>query len=239
MKFLTKFLVILLFLNICVSSTYAQTTEEIRNISNFKGIHISSGIDLYIKQGNVESVRIVADKDKMDKIKTEKEGDILKIFAGSKKGWFNFEFDWSNKKTIKVYVTVKNLNSIAATGGSDVFSEGKLDLIKLDVKATGGSDIKLDLDTDELTCETTGGSDVILSGTATVFKASSTGGSDLKASKLRSNFCSVSSTGGSDAYVWAEKEISISATGGSDVYHKGGARVVKSSSTGGSDIHQQ
>ena len=239
MKFLTKFLVILLFLNICVSSTYAQTTEEIRNISNFKGIHISSGIDLYIKQGNVESVRIVADKDKMDKIKTEKEGDILKIFAGSSKGWFNFEFDWSNKKTIKVYVTVKNLNSISATGGSDVFSEGKLDLIKLDVKATGGSDIKLEVDTDELTCETTGGSDVILSGTATVFKASSTGGSDLKASKLRSNFCSVSSTGGSDAYVWAEKEISISATGGSDVYHKGGARVVKSSSTGGSDIHQQ
>ena len=239
MKSLTKFTITLLFLNFCVLSTYAQTIEEIRNISNFKGIHISSGIDLYIKQGNVESVRIVADKDKMEKIKTEKEGDILKIFAGSKKGWFNFEFDWSNKKTIKVYVTVKNLNSISATGGSDIFSEGKLDLIKLDVKATGGSDIKLDLDTDELTCETTGGSDVILSGTATVFKASSTGGSDLKASKLRSNFCSVSSTGGSDAYVWAEKEISISATGGSDVYHKGGARVVKSSSTGGSDIHQQ
>lgn len=228
-----------MFLNICISNTYAQTIEEIRNISNFKGIHISSGIDLYVKQGNVESVKIIADKDKMEKIKTEKEGDILKIFAGSSKGWFNFEFDWSNKKTIKVYVTVKNLNSIAATGGSDVFSEGKLDLIKLDVKATGGSDIKLDLDTDELTCETTGGSDVILSGTATVFKAFSTGGSDLKASKLRSNFCSISSTGGSDAYVWAEKEISISATGGSDVYHKGGARVVKSSSTGGSDIHQQ
>ena len=198
MKFLPKFIIIL-SLNLGASSIYAQTIEEIRNISNFKGIHISSGMDLYVKQGSVESVKIVADKDKMDKIKTEKEGDILKIFAGSSKGWFNFEFDWSNRKTIKVYVTVKNLNSIAATGGSDV----------------------------------------ILSGTATVFKASSTGGSDLKASKLRSNFCSISSTGGSDAYVWAEKEISISATGGSDVYHKGGARVVKSSSTGGSDIHQQ
>jgi hypothetical protein len=239
MKSFSKFTAILLFLSVYVSNIYAQKIEEIRNISNFKGIHISSGMDLYVKQGSVESVKIVADKDKMEKIKTEKEGDILKIFAGSSKGWFNFEFDWSNRKTIKVYVTVKNLNSIVATGGSDVFSEGKLDLIKLDVKATGGSDIKLDLDTDELTCETTGGSDVILSGTATVFKASSTGGSDLKASKLRSSFCSISSTGGSDAYVWAEKEISISATGGSDVYHKGGARVVKSSSTGGSDIHQQ
>jgi Putative auto-transporter adhesin, head GIN domain len=239
MKTSTKSFVILLCLTICASSIYAQNTEETRNVSNFKGIRISSGIDLYIKQGSVESVRIVGDKDKLEKVKTEKEGDVLKIYAGSSKGWFNFDFDWSNKKTIKAYVTVKNLNSISATGGSDVFSEGKLDLIKLDIKATGGSDVKLDLDTDELTCETTGGSDVTLSGTATVFKASATGGSDLKAKNLRTNFCNISSTGGSDAHVWAEKEISISATGGSDVYHKGGARVVQSSASGGSDVHKQ
>jgi hypothetical protein len=238
MKTSTKF-IILLFLTICTSTIYAQNTEEIRNISNFKGIRISSGIDLYIKQGNVESVRIMGDKGKLEKVKTEREGDILRIYTGNSKGWFNFDFDWSNKNPIKAYVTVKNLNSIAATGGSDVFSEGKLDLIKLDVKATGGSDVKLDLDTDELTCETTGGSDVTLSGTATVFKAMATGGSDLKAKNLRTNFCSISSTGGSDAHVWAEKEISISATGGSDVYYKGNARVVQSNSSGGSDVHKQ
>ena len=238
MKISTKF-IILLFLTICASTIYAQNTEEIRNVSNFKGIRISSGIDLYIKQGNVESVRIVGDKDKLVKVKTEKEDDILRIYTENSKGWFNFDFDWSNKNSLKAYVTVKNLNSIAATGGSDVFSEGKLDLIKLDVKATGGSDVKLDLDTDELTCETTGGSDVTLSGTATVFKAMATGGSDLKAKNLRTNFCSISSTGGSDAHVWAEKEISISATGGSDVYYKGNARVVQSNSSGGSDVHKQ
>lgn len=238
MKTSTKF-IILLFLTICASTIYAQNTEEIRNVSNFKGIRISSGIDLYIKQGNVESVRIMGDKDKLEKVKTEKEGDILRIYTGNSKGWFNFDFDWSNKSPIKAYVTVKNLNSITATGGSDVFSEGKLDLIKLDVKATGGSDVKLDLDADELTCETTGGSDVTLSGTATVFKAMTTGGSDLKAKNLRTNFCSISSTGGSDAHVWAEKEISISATGGSDVYYKGNARVVQSNSSGGSDVHKQ
>ena len=238
MKISTKF-IILLFLTICASTIYAQNTEEIRNVSNFKGIRISSGIDLYIKQGNVESVRIVGDKDKLVKVKTEKEDDILRIYTENSKGWFNFDFDWSNKNSLKAYVTVKNLNSIAATGGSDVFSEGKLDLIKLDVKATGGSDVKLDLDTDELTCETTGGSDVTLSGTATVFKAMATGGRDLKAKNLRTIFCSISSTGGSDAHVWAEKEISISATGGSDVYYKGNARVVQSNSSGGSDVHKQ
>jgi hypothetical protein len=236
MKVLFKTAIIFLLVTLCQWDTYAQS-EEIRRVSNFKGIHISSGIDLYLKQGSVESVKVVADKDKMDKIITENEGGILKIYIESSKNWLDFE--WKKSKAMKVYVTVKDLNALSATGGSDVYTEGKLDLIKLELKATGGSDIRLTLDADELTCSTTGGSDVILAGTATVFKASSTGGSDLKASNLKTNFCTVSSTGGSDAYVWAEKEISISATGGSDVYHKGGARVVKSSSTGGSDIHKQ
>ena len=91
MKILTKF-TILLFLTVCTSTIYAQNTEEVRNVSNFKGIRISSGIDLYIRQGSVESVRIVGDKDKLEKVKTEKEGDILRIYTGNSKGWFNFDF---------------------------------------------------------------------------------------------------------------------------------------------------
>ena len=237
MKALFKTAIVFLLVSLCQLATYAQNSEEIRRVSNFKGIHISSGIDLYLKQGSVESVKVVAEKDRMDKIITENEGGILKIYVESSKSWFDFE--WKKSKAMRVYVTVKDLNSLSATGGSDIYTENKLDLINLEVRATGGSDIRLTLDADELTCSTTGGSDVILAGTATVFKASSTGGSDLKASNLKTNFCTVSSTGGSDAYVWAEKEISISATGGSDIYHKGGARVVKSSSTGGSDIHKQ
>lgn len=234
MKNLTKTFAILLTIIFGTLDSDGQSRES-RNLSNFSAISVTSGIDLYINQGKTESVSVSADKDKMDKIVTEVKDGTLNIYVENGKwNWFN----WNNKP-VKVYVTVKDLNSVSATGGSDVYSEKKLDLIKLKVSATGGSDIKLEVDADEIVCQTTGGSDVSLSGTATVFKGSSTGGSDLKASELKSSYCSVSSTGGSDVYVWAEKEISISATGGSDVYYKGAARVVKSSSTGGSDIHKR
>ncbi|WP_044172083.1 head GIN domain-containing protein [Flectobacillus major] len=230
-----KFVLSLLFSLVACIALNAQVINQKRNAGSFKGIHISSGIDLYIKQGTSESVVISAEEDKQSNIQVENDNGVLKIYVeNSKWGWFK----WNNKP-VKAYVTVKDLNVLSATGGSDVYSEGKLDLIKLSVRATGGSDVRLDIDADELTCETTGGSDVYLTGNATVFKASSTGGSDLKASKLKTSFCSVSSTGGSDAYVWAEKEISISATGGSDVYYSGNARVVKKSATGGSDVHKQ
>ncbi len=235
MKSITKSLLTILFTITCIVNASSQITKENRSITGFKAIRVTSGIDLYIKQGSSESVTVSAEKDKLDNIITElKDGALSISVENSKWGWFNW-----NTKPVKVYVTIKDLTGISATGGSDVYSEGKLDLIKLNVSATGGSDIKLEVDADEIICHTTGGSDVSLSGTTSVFKASSTGGSDLKASNLKANYCSVSSTGGSDAYVWAEKEISISATGGSDVYYKGNARVVKSTSTGGSDVHKQ
>jgi hypothetical protein len=49
---------------------FAEKTE-IRNVGkSFNGIDVSSGIDLYIKMGETEEVKIVADDDIIDKIIT-------------------------------------------------------------------------------------------------------------------------------------------------------------------------
>jgi hypothetical protein len=234
MKTYTKLFSVALLLMIMAQNSFGQVISEQRKVSGFKGISVWSGIDLYLKQGGTEGVTIEADKDKMERIVVEMKGDILEIHLSG-----NWNWSWKNSKPMKAYVTFKDLNSLTASGGSDVYSEGKLDLIKLNLKVSGGADAKLELDADELTCDASGGSDAVLKGTATVFKGSCSGGSDLKASDLKTNFCKVSASGGSDAHVNAVKEISISASGGSDVFHSGGARVVSSSSSGGSDIHKR
>jgi hypothetical protein len=160
----------------CITVIQAQVVTQKRNVGSFKGIQISGGIDLYLTQGNTESVSISAAEDRQDDIKVDNNGGVIRIYIeNSKWGWFK----WNNKP-VKAYVTVKDLNSISATGGSDVYSEKKLELIKLTIRATGGSDVKLEIDADEIDCSTTGGSDVTLIGNTTVLKASSTGGSDLK-----------------------------------------------------------
>jgi|GEM_PF-6157692 len=55
-------------------------TEE-RDISGFNGIKVSSGIDVYLKQGNSEKVRVVADENLHDVIETEVMNGILHIFS--------------------------------------------------------------------------------------------------------------------------------------------------------------
>lgn len=208
-----------------------------RPISNIKEIRVGSGIDLFLKQGNSETLQLSAPSDKIDRIVTEVHNGILEIHL-ERNNW-NWNWGWNNKTSPKARITFKDLEAIKAGGGSDVFSEGRLLFDKITINSGGGSDIKLDLTAESVDCSTSGGSDTILSGSSKYFRASSSGGSDLKAKDLRTQYCKVTSSGGSDAYVWAENELLANASGGSDIYYYGSPKNIKINKSGGSDINRR
>jgi hypothetical protein len=222
----------LVFVNIVV---FAQDyVTQNRAVSNFKEIHVGSGIDLYLKQGTTEKLVLSAPEDKIDKIITEVKNGVLEI-RFERNNW-NWNFGWNSKKSPSVKLTFKDINVLKAGGGSDVYSEGRLLFDKIMIDARGGSDVSLDVTADWLDCETSGGSDATLKGSSKYFKGNSSGGSDLKAKDLRTQSCKITSSGGSDAYVWAESELVANASGGSDIYYYGKPKSVKINKSGGSDI---
>jgi hypothetical protein len=82
-----------------------------------------------------------------------------------------------------------------------------------------------------------GGSDLHLSGNVEQVTLKASGGSDIKAYELYTKRCSVHSSGGSDAFVNVSEEISATASGGSDVHVKGNPKVLYQKSSGGGDIN--
>ncbi|HET7896757.1 MAG TPA: DUF2807 domain-containing protein, partial [Flavisolibacter sp.] len=59
---------------------------EPRNVGSFSGVSVSGGIDIYVSYGN-EAVVVSASKTEFrDRIKTEVENGILKIWYDSKWG---------------------------------------------------------------------------------------------------------------------------------------------------------
>src|ERR1044071_7553067 len=89
-----------------------------RNISGFRGIEISSGIDLYLSQSGEEAVAISAsDPEVRDRIITEVSGGILHIYIENKVWHWG---SW-NHRHLKAYVSCKQLDQLTASGGSDVF----------------------------------------------------------------------------------------------------------------------
>jgi hypothetical protein len=201
-----------------------------RSAQGFHGIEISSGIDLYLSQGGEEAVAVsAADLDVRDHIKAEVVDGILKIYIED----HGFHWGhWSNQH-MKAYVSCKTIELLHASGGSDVYFEDPIHSDRLKMNLSGGSDLHGKMTIGELTVTQSGGSDSYVSGSATTLSVHTSGGSDYHGYDLAADNCHVDVSGGSDAYLTVNKELTASASGGSDVHYKGNG-VVRSSSASGS-----
>ena len=217
-----------LMITASAQKTVNDANAEKRNVSGFHAIEVSGGIDLYLSQGE-EAVAVSASKTEYrDKIVTEVKNGVLKIWFDWKNG---LKFNWDNHK-LKAYVSVKSLDGLKASGGSDIDVDGTIKTTKLDMGISGGSDFKGKIESDELTIEASGGSDVSISGKATKLSIEVSGGSDFSGYELASDICNVEASGGSDVRVTVNKELSADASGGSDVYYKGNVTNISTKSVG-------
>lgn len=206
---------------------------ENRNVSNFNAVKVSTGIDLYITMGTTESVKIVADDDIIDELITEVKDGTLKIYMKQSNNWFNWN---TGNQTRKAYVTVKELQAIDASSGSDVKSENTLKGEDLKVKASSGSDVVLDVYYKNLWLDTSSGSDAKISGKTKTLEAEASSGSDIKAQELESKICKVSVSSGSDATVNVTDELYAKASSGADVRYYGNPQVKDIDESSGGDV---
>ncbi len=223
------FLSVFCFCSIFTVSAGDEKTQ-IRNARDFSSVKVSAGIDLFLTMGDAESVKVVADNEIIDNIITEVEEGTLKIFVK------NRPFSWNWNRTQKVYVTLKTLEKLDASSGSDVVSENLLKGNKIRISSSSGSDVKLNLEYDEVQMDSSSGSDAALSGTCRVFVAHSSSGSDINAPELRSKTCHVSVSSGADAVVFASEELEADASSGGDVRYLGNPKTKDINESSGGDV---
>lgn len=218
----------------CASVLMAQESQKVKNFNGFNKIAVSSGINVFISQGAQEKVVVKGDKGDIDKVSISKTNDgtlMLQAEKSSISDWF-----WGDDGDVEVYVTVKNLQSLVVSGGSDVKTIGVLRLNDLSIKASGGSDLKLNLEAKSLKIACSGGSDLDLKGRVQQLGIASSGGSDVNAYQLIAENVSVTSSGGSDCDVYASKAIKVAASGASDVSYRGNPSVKNIATSGASDV---
>lgn len=217
-----------------VSSVHAQkwehgdVEEEDRNVGEFTAIAVSHGIDVIITQGNSSKVHVKASSNAIDKLVTEVENGTLKIYYDKKV---------RRVKKADVYVTVDELKGINASGGSDVESKGVLTYDELKLNSSGGSDMELELDVENLYVNISGGADIELAGTGKYLKLNASGGSDFDGYDYKVEEATIHASGGSDSNVYVSQSIDVHASGASDVNFKGNPKQTKLKSSGASDIH--
>ncbi len=231
-----------LFLSFCLLSStvfaFAQKVindpnAEVRKVGSFTGISVSNGIDLYLSNGN-EAVAVSSSKPELtDRIKTEVKDGVLTIGFESKSG---ININWNENRKLKAYVSYKTLNSLSASGGSDVLIDGVVSSSELRLHLSGGSDFKGKVEVENLRVDQSGGSDVNIAGKANTLSVEASGGSDFNGYDLVTEFCNLQASGGSDIEITANKELSARANGASDIHYKGQPNVKEAKASGASSV---
>ena len=205
-----------------------------RHLSDFNAVNVAGPFDVDIIQGATESVKVEAPSDVMDRILTEVNGGVLKIY--NKHGNWNWGDFWGHHKKILVHVTIKDINSINISGSGDVsFREGiTANSLKLHISGSGDMTGKLSAKT--LESSITGSGDMKLSGNAESSTVSVVGSGDFTARNLLTVSSAVRVSGSGDAEINASDKVDAAVNGSGDVRYTGAAKNINSRKSGSGDI---
>ena len=239
-KLLSIFTVLALSTSLQAQLTINDPNAEIREAKNFHAISISNSFDVYISQGDEETVAVSASEQKFkDNIKVEVENGVLKIWLKNEKVfWRGLRGD---KMQLKAYVSFKKIDKLTASGACDVHVQGTIEADDLQINLSGASDLKeAKINAKKLTIDVSGASDINnISGTATELKVEASGASDLKGFDLAVDYCDIRASGASSITITVNKELSAHASGASDIHYKGNGLIREIKTSGASNISKR
>jgi len=239
MKSLRSLTVAIIILGIS-SCTHAQmwrtvtghgkvVTKE-RNLDSFTGVKVSSGIDVYLKQGNNETVTVEADENLHEYILTEVRNGVLNVYS---------EYNIREAERKRVYVTMKEVNSVKTTSAGDVIGESPISNDKLELSASSAGDIKLEVHVKNLDVDISSSGDISLSGETDMLRADLSSAGDLNAYDLRAREADISVSSAGDADVYASERITARASSAGDINYKGDPKYVDAHSSSAGGIHKR
>lgn len=205
-------------LNFGVKGNGDVTTTNRELNESFHTISANEGLDVYLTQGDSESIKVQADENLQDIILTEINNGVLKIHTAE-----NISYASSRK----VIVNFKTLDKISASSGSDVISTNTITTDDLKVYTSSGSDAKLEVNVEHLICDSSSGSDIKISGTTNTLEASASSGSDIKAGNLKAVTTIAKANSGADITVNTSKALTASANSGGDIHYYGDPEKVE------------
>ncbi len=207
---------------------------EVRNVNSFSGIKVSGALDVYLSQSNDYALAVSASEEKYrDNIKTEIINGMLNIFYNG--GSMNLNGD----KRLRAYISFKDLESIEASGASNIIINDLFKTNDFKLRLSGASDIKGKIEIENLMLNLSGASTIKIKGNVRNLKIEASGASDVKNYELIVDNCIANISGASDIKITINKSISAKASGASNLYYKGNPDRKDIATSGASNISQR
>jgi citrate lyase gamma subunit len=229
--------VIILATTSCIHGQFWKTVEghgkvvsRERKTDSFTGVKVSSGIDIYLKQGDNESVTVEADENLHEYILTEVRGGVLDVYS---------EYNIRNAERKRVYVTMKEVNSIRTTSAGDIYGESPVNTNRLELSASSAGNIKLEVHAKIIDLDISSAGDITLTGETEKLRADLSSAGDLNAYNLKAREADISVSSAGNADVNVSERITARSSSAGDVNYKGDPKYVDAHSSSAGGVHKR
>lgn len=225
-----KNLIFLLLITFSFASR-AQVTKKTLELPEFKSIYVNSSYTVYLKQTNKQEVSVEALTEIYELTTIKVENGVLMVNVErkpdnpNKSVWSKID-DIKIKPTMKLMVSVKNINELQVNGSGKIISENSLASDYLSIAVGGSGNIELDIKGNNLKTEIGGSGNIILKGYATTNDIQLSGSGNLNAfdCELESAKIKVSGSGSAELSISASLDAIVMGSG--SVKHKGNTKSV-------------
>ncbi|MFO8235454.1 MAG: head GIN domain-containing protein [Bacteroidales bacterium] len=211
-----------------------MTAQKTRNVSDFSKISIAISADVYLSQGDKESLCLEGDQDILEKIETVVSGNTLQIKYKS-------SFFMPRKKNITVHLTAKDIDELNIAGSAELKAKTKISAPEINFNISGSGKIEIDeLETNNIEASISGSGDIILKGSKKLknIDLSISGSGKYIAPNLQTENIHASISGSGKCEVYASKKLTASVSGSGKAYYNGNP-VVNAKISGSGNVSKK
>lgn len=210
------------------NTTAAKVATVEKQLEPFNRVTVKSGTAaVYLKQADVESLKIEAEESIISAFDVRVENKTLEIEQ-------KINTNLSPTKPINFYVTTRNIDSIAIYGSGDLYSQGNLKVERLKVNISGSGKADLDVTGREFFLKVLGSGEVRVKGNVESQKIAINGDANYNAANLLSKEAYISMNGSGKASIDVQDTLVVKIFGAGILKYKGSPEIRQNISGSGS-----
>lgn len=230
------FSTLIMFASACVMDPFdsisgdGKVVSQPRDLSEFNGIKVGSGIDVFLTQGEPQSVVVEADENLQEWIRTEVNGNVLRIFTDK---------TIRSARSKKVHITCKTLDQLEISSAGDITSLNRFKTESIRIELSSAGDLEFELDADEINLSMSSAGNANLKGTANKLRADLSSAGDLNAFDLETKIADVSVSSAGNARVYVTEEASFRSSSAGSIHYRGEPNIKNISTSSAGSVRKR